>query len=126
MQLFLSCLVLLTRLLQGSHAQSLSHPALPNPLRGEFDYDLENLLKSSSPISYTVTPWANTTSLPQICWSAILDLGLSPNDIDVAEIRYPDCDKEWTVCKVQNASITWDQFATVSVNVKLLYNPRAL
>lgn len=114
-------IVTLLPLLQVSMAQEgWFGPALnkaviqPPPfLYAEFDYALDQALKSRGAQSWTVTPWKNNTIIPQACWSGAVDNKIDARTIDVANIRFSDCSKEWTICRTQGLTITWDDIASV-------------
>lgn len=94
-------------------SQSLTHPPLPNPVSASFDSDLEAYLSPRAPKEYTITPWTNTSIIPQACWVELGGMSLNPMDIEVSDIKYPDCNKAWTICRHRNVIVSWDDIAQV-------------
>ena len=80
-----------------------------------FDYDLDKFLKAKGAQSWTITPWKNSTIIPQYCHSSANDNGVASINVDVANIRFDDCFRDWTICRTQNGTVSWDNIARVSV-----------
>jgi len=80
-----------------------------------FDYDLDKFLKAKGAQSWTITPWKNSTIIPQYCHSSANDNGVASINVDVANIRFDDCFRDWTICRTQNGTVNWDNIARVSV-----------
>lgn len=117
MRLHTSLLPLISAFLGQTFAQygvPVDKPVITTGFQyNDFDYDLDRLLYSSAPKSWTITPWQNTSIIPQACHNSAYKNGVASVNIDVANIRFPDCSKDWTVCRTQGVGITWDDMAKV-------------
>lgn len=98
-----------------AHAQQLTHPYIPNGIHKDtdFDGDLLAILASPGGSQYTITPWSNPQLIPSACYQATQEVNLLPASIDVADIKYGDCDEPWTICRSNNITSSWDDIAKV-------------
>jgi hypothetical protein len=123
MHLSLSLGVLASSLLCTAKAQfgvPLNKAVIQPPafLFAGFDYDLDQALQSRGAQSWTITPWKNNTIIPQACWSSASQQGIHATTVDVVNVKYDDCSKEWTFCKAQSVALSWETIARVSLETR--------
>jgi hypothetical protein len=104
-----------------SIAADLDHPAITPPVDDPQWRALKNDLRDRLLPAELVTTTNFTEGLiPAACYRETSNRGLNTVDVEVKSVKFGDCDTEWTLCRLSDAQISWDDLISVSLLLKVL------